>query len=314
MHSSTSASDATAFQRALTLLLIGLFLYLAALEVATRTIFPSMSQGKRREVTDYHAALQVRPAADGSKSVLLVGNSLLLEGVDRAKLTASVAPDIDVSVFPIEGTMYLDWYYGLRRFLREGAHPDVLVLCISARQVLSDGTNGERFANSMMSLRDLLQVKRDAHLDSMSASAYFFAHFSAWLSDRSYVRNGLLEKFVPGAKSLVAHFTFSDPAPLAATGDAMEKAMRRLHNLDDLAREHGVRFIWLVPPTLNAEDPAPAIKTAAEREGLSVLIPAAPASLPATMYADGFHMNASGAEVFTGQLATTLRAELMATR
>lgn len=291
-------------------LLLGcVVVYLGLLELATRAVYPRMSEGKFRELTDYRTALQIQPAPAGRKSVLLIGNSLLLEGVERERLRQALAPMAEVTLFPIEGTSYLDWYYGMRRFFREGTRPEVVVLCINARQVLSDSTNGERFANSMMSLADLWRVKQAAGLDSMTTSNYFFANLSAWVGDRTYVRNGLLEKLVPGVKRLVGYFTQRDPNSMTATGAVVERSRRRLEDFQALTRQYGARFVWLVPPTLNSADPAPSIADATAAD-LSVIIPYAPASLSLADFADGFHLNSRGAEKFTERTIPLLQAAL----
>ena len=77
-------------------------------------------------------------------------------------------------------------------YLPRAPGPGVVVLCISARHLASNATNGEGFAHSMMRMADLPGVVREAHLDMMDASAYFFAHESAWLGARTNVRAGEL--------------------------------------------------------------------------------------------------------------------------
>lgn len=313
MRSFISSFKTLTFERALIWLLSGILLYFAILEVAMRTVFPKISHGQYREQTDYRAATAVRSVADGGrKSVLVIGNSLLLQGIDRAKLQQMLAPAAAVTVFPIEGTTYFDWYYGLRRLFAEGARPATIVLCINSRQVISNGTNGERFARSLMRLRDLPAVAEAAKLDSMTVSSYFFANASAWLGGRSYLRNGLLQRWMPDADILVTHFTARDLAPFTASPMVVATALSRLEQFAALSQENGAEFIWLVPPTLNSADPAPAIKRAAAVHDLPVLIPYRPGSLPRSVFADGFHLNSQGAALFTAQAAPALREQLSA--
>ena len=89
-----------------------------------RTVVPRMSKGQQREVEDRRAAVLLQPRMpDGSTSILVVGNSLLLHGIDRARLQREMGSRYHVVLYPIEGTTYLDWYFGLRRLFADGARP-----------------------------------------------------------------------------------------------------------------------------------------------------------------------------------------------
>jgi hypothetical protein len=156
------------------LLLAALVVYMLALEVAMRTVLPRISHGQRRIAEDARLAEALTPqSAGGARTVLLIGNSLLEQGVDRQELHQRMRPHYAVAYYPIEGTIYLDWLYGLRRLLARGARPAAVVLCISARQLLSNATDGEVFAYWLLQMRDLPRVVQDGRLDMMTASAYF---------------------------------------------------------------------------------------------------------------------------------------------
>ena len=88
--------------------------------------------GQRRMAQDARLAGKLTPqSAGGARTVLLIGNSLLEQGVDRQELQERMRPHYAVSYYPIEGTTYLDWLYGLRRLFAGGARPSAVVLCIS---------------------------------------------------------------------------------------------------------------------------------------------------------------------------------------
>ena len=86
----------------------------ALLEGGTRFGFLRISTIERRIASEHTAALGLRhePA---QRSVLLVGNSLLLDDVDLEQLQRLMLKQLRVSRFAIEATWFLDWQYGLRR-------------------------------------------------------------------------------------------------------------------------------------------------------------------------------------------------------
>jgi len=236
----------------------------------------------------------------------VVGNSLLLRGIDRARLQRAMGSRYHVALYPIEGTTYLDWYFGLRHLFADGARPSMLVLCISVRQLVYDQTAGEGFAHTMMSIADLPAVVRASHLDMMTASAYFFANRSAWLGGRSSLHNGLLERWLPNASTLARFLTVRDPASLSADPATISRALQRLGDAASLCGSYGARFVFLVPPSLNPSDPAEAVRSAAELTGLPVLVPYRSGEMPGAAFSDGFHLNPDGAVLFTDRAATAL--------
>lgn len=203
MPSSTLDSRRGAASRALGLLALALGACGLLLELGARLVVPHISATEHRIATDSRAAAALRPrSTSGGATVLIVGNSLLLEGVDRQQLHSLMAPRYDVSELPVENTTYWDWYFGLRRLFTQGSRPAAVVLCMTAGQTLSDATDGGRFAFSMMRMRDLWRVARLSHLDATATSEYFFSNLSAWLGLRAGLRNAVLQKWLPGAPLL----------------------------------------------------------------------------------------------------------------
>jgi hypothetical protein len=297
--------------RAILVLLVALVAWFALLEVAMRVALPHLGDTQRRMEADAALAFQLRPmGAHAERSVLIVGNSLLEQGINRQQLQETMSPAYFVAYYPIEGTTYLDWLYGLRRLLAQGSRPDTVVLCMSGRQLLSNATYGETFAYRLLQPRDLPQLMHDAHLDLMTASAYLFATKSAWLGSRSALRVGLLQRWLPHSDLLAAHLTVVDPLPLIVNAKTLERAMARLQSLQALAQEHGVRFVYLVPPSLNRADIGAALAARAHAAGIEVLLPYGPAEMPRGNFTDGLHLSPAGATDFTARVAPALLGTL----
>jgi hypothetical protein len=290
-------------------LLGALVLYCCTLEVVTQAGFSRISRVQRRITSSKEEALALRPTTpQGAKTILIVGNSLVVRGIESTKLRQDMAPEYQTSVFAIENTRYLDWYFGMRRFFAEGSHPAILVLCLANRQLISNSTDGEYFAYYMMQERDILGVKREARLDMTTASNYFFARTSAWLGSRSSIRNWLLGELMPNIEQLTEYLPEKVP-PMPATDVVVEEGLRRLEVLQTLCASHGTRFILLIPPSLSTDDRSNELLTAAERTGIKVLLPFRATEMPASNFDDGFHMNSQGATAFTSRLSKALRNE-----
>ena len=305
MPSSIFASKLGA-TRAILLLLGGLFLYLCTLEVVTRAEFSRIS-GIQRRIREGHAtAVQLRSTTpDGARTVLLAGNSLLLVGVDPNNLRQEMVPDYDVELFPIENTEYLDWYFGTRRLFAEGARPAFLVLCLTPRQLIAHGTDGEYFAHYMMQGRDIVLVKKQAQLDMTMTSNFLFAHLSSWLGSRSEIRNWLLGKAMPNVKTLTTYLP-AKAGPMPPGDILVREGLPRLQAMHQLCKDHGVGFVFLMPPSLEPDQSAEVILAAATQAGIPTLLPYQTRELPARDFQDGFHLNTRGEALFTRRLGPAL--------
>jgi len=310
--SSISDSDRRKASWAFFGLLALLLAYVCTLEAVASFGFPRVNHYWRRILADQQVALSIRPSAsNGSPTVLLVGNSLLEWAVDRDLLHKELSAAYSSSVLPVENTSYLDWYFGLRRLFADGSHPAVLGVVLSTRQLISESTMGEPFAHSMMLVGDIFEVKREAHLDNTSASNYFFARTSSWLGYRSEVRNWLLQKLMPNVGNLTRYLPGKTP-PMPPTDEVLARALPRLRTLNQLCKQHGVRFFLVVPPTLDVHDSSLALQAAAAREGILVLVPYSPSEMPSDAFqSDAFHLNSHGANLFTSRAGPLLLQRLV---
>jgi hypothetical protein len=193
-----------------------------------------------------------------------------------------------------------------------GTRPSLIVLCVNAEQMTTRGTNGATFAHFMMPLRDYREVVREGDLHPMAASEYLLAHGSYWLATRANVRMGLMERLIPGAKTVVPHLTLRGKRNSSDPGQMTALIVDRLKTLQQGAESNGSKFVWLVPPTELSADLGPAAVVRATAAGVTAWIPFQPGEMPTANYADGFHLNAEGARLFTPKVAASLNALVQA--
>jgi hypothetical protein len=304
-----SAKPATSARTGLIALLAGLVAILLGLEFASPSIMNRLSRTERRVGSETQAARTLGPfTPDGRPTVLLTGNSLLLEGVQLDALRDNLAPQYAVSRLAIEQTHYLDWYFGLRRLLEHGARPSVIILTLATDQIASRFTLGESFAHRQMSARDFPLAVREVHLDKTTASTYFFAHWSNWLADKGFIRQDVLILLVPNFRNLAGRIAdhgphVDDPSVL------LGMAQQRLPDLHDLIATYGVKIVVLVPPTLHP-DHSQEVQEIGARVGVPVWVPSPPSEFPRDLYSDGFHLNRRGREIFTTRLADQIRSQI----
>src|SRR5215510_412006 len=125
------------------LILVGLTFYVT-LEALTTRYFARVSQMESRRQTEYRSVLEMQRSGDHRRTaIMVIGNSLLLEGVNFPQLQQSVGPGYELRRLAVENTAYLDWYYGLRHIFRIGSRPDVVALFLNPIQLTSATMNGD---------------------------------------------------------------------------------------------------------------------------------------------------------------------------
>lgn len=317
MLSSTSNSDRTALanpdeaapkrsvQRAILALILIMAGILVSAELSARFLFPHISHIQQRIVEDQRQVLAFRtPSGDAQPMILLVGNSLLLRGLDYAAIKAEI-PDAHVVRYVIENTSFFDWYYGLNQLFRLGIRPTRVVLCLNTGQTVTPEILGDYSAHYLFAARDLLAVARDAGMDTTQTSNLFFAHWSSFYASRATIRNYLINVVDPPYASAL-HELARIPQPLPSESQMIVIARARLRAIHELCRRNGSDFIFLVPPSQSNLDEV--LIKAAALENVKVTVPAPAGTLGAEYFRDdGFHLNEKGATLFTTKLAQELR-------
>ncbi len=291
------------------LLLVLLVLTSMTAEVSARYVFPRISRIRRRIEVERQAARKLK--GDPQRpAILLVGNSLFERGVD-IRLLSDQLSEYQVSRFVVSDTSYSDWYYGLRRLFAEGARPQVVVVGLSARQLLLDRIEGGLSANVLIQTSDLWRVGRELHKDNTTLSNLYFENLSSFYGGSTQFRKWLLAtELMPDLQELGSHLR-PPTKPLPPSSEIVQRATPRLRALSEVCRENGARLVFVVPPILvQEEEQFDALEQAGTQAGVDVLSPAEGIEFTADLFADGVHLNAVGEGKFTQLLAARLKQKL----
>jgi lysophospholipase L1-like esterase len=269
-------------------------------------LLKSNSETYARVSRQYAEAVQIRPAKSGEPtSVLLVGNSLLLEGIDTDRLKELTSRRMHIYPIFLEATGYYDWLYGLRRLFREGARPQVVVLGVGVNSFLGNSVRQDYAPMLLFDLQDSFSVASDLKMDRTATSNLLLAHSSVFWDTRSVLRTQILRHTVPRYQELVLLLKPQPVIPPAPQFQAI--ANSRLQQLRELCEAHGAKLIILVPPTPSSQDAVQQLAIASQKAGVDSLVPIDPTTLSAKYYQpDELHLNSEGAQLFTSALATFL--------
>jgi hypothetical protein len=264
------------------------------------------SETYARVSQQYAEAVKIRPAKPGGPaSVLMVGNSLLLYGVDMDRLRNLTTGRVHICPIFLEATGYYDWFYALQRLFREGSRPQVVVLGVGVNSFLANTVRQDYAPLMLFDLRDSLSVASDLKMDRTASSNLVLAHSSVFWDTRSVLRTQILRHTVPHYQDLVLLLKPQPSLPAATQFQII--ANFRLEQLRSLCEAHGAKLILLVPPTPSSEDAVRQITIASGKVDVDTLVPIDPTALPAKYYlSDELHLNSEGAALFTTALAESL--------
>lgn len=276
------------------------------LELLSDFLLKRHSETYARVSQQYAEAVKMRPAKLGDPaSVLMVGNSLLLYGIDVDRLKNLTAGRVYICPIFLEATAYHDWLYALERLFREGSRPQVVVLGVGVNGFVASTVRQDYVPLLLFDLKDSLSVASDLHMDHTATSNLLLAHSSVFWDTRSVLRTQILRHTVPHYQELVA--LLKPQAAIPPPPEFQAIANSRLEQLRSLCEAHGARLILLVPPTPSSGGAIHQLTIASERAGVDTLVPIDPTALSAKYYlSDELHLNPEGAARFTAALAELL--------
>ena len=310
MRSSISSSKSAAFFYAKVLVVL-CAIFLVGLEIFSVYLVKHHSFTYARVSRQYSEAIKVRPSRPGEPaSVLLVGNSLLLYGVDVDRLHELTSDRMRIYPIFLEATGYYDWLYGLRRLFRRGARPQVVVVGLPVDLFLGTGVRQDYSPLMLFDARDVLGVASDLRLDNTATSNLLLEHSSTFWDRRSALRAEVLRRIVPHFEDLSSLLKTVPTFPQGPEFEAV--AISRLRTLRELCEAHGAKLIILVPPTPSSESAVRQMAIASQKAGVQTFVPIDPGALSARFYQpDALHLNSEGAALFTSALATDLARHLV---
>lgn len=281
-------------------------LLILVFELSSDLLLKRYSETYTRVSRQYAEALKMRPAKPGDlASVLMVGNSLLLYGVDVDRLRSLTSNRVRICPVFLEGTGYYDWLFALKHLFEQGSRPQVVVLGVGVNSFFSNGVREDYAPLMLFGLRDSLRLASDLKMDHTAASNLLLAHSSYFWDTRSVFRTQILRHVVPRYQELVLLLKPQPSVPPPARFEDI--ASSRLEQLRSLCDEYGAKLILLVPPTPSSADGVHQMTLASERAGVDSLVPIDPTTLSTKYYlSDELHLNAQGAALFTTALAEFL--------
>jgi hypothetical protein len=236
---------------------------------------------------EYQAAIHLhKTPGSKTKHILILGNSLVGQGIDFDALQRTLPPDWKAHRFWIYNTHYIDWYFGLRRLFAEGGRPDVVAILFPALHLCVSTIRGDYSSQYLMQTQDLLQVRRQLGLDRTTTANLLFARISKFYAIRSEIRKVLLQSLMP---DLPRMYNLVKPGEAWDLTDqqVIDICVERLTAYRKIMEAYGSKLVLLVPPIPRpSAEHHDALRIAAQRAEVETVIPMAYADVPRGEFID----------------------------
>jgi hypothetical protein len=210
----------------------------------------------------------------------------------------------------VDNTSYMDWYYGLRRVVRNGAKPTLVVVGGRNAHFLASQARGRFFAHYILDWKDLWHAASKTGANATAFSNMGLAQLSAFYGSREEIFKRWLTLVLPSFEDLGPRMVMNDSGGRpAAQPDDVAVIAPRLDELRALCASCGAQLIIWIPPMPRDGANAGLICEIGYRNGIRVIPPLPPApqaSWKPEDFADGFHMTSVAARRFTSQFAGEL--------
>ena len=283
---------------------VTLLLALLGLEAAARLFETRLSKDVAHLCSLPTEAARLRDAPADSCKVLILGNSLAREGLDRERLALGLEaklgrPVVLAAVHP-DGSRIEEWQYGYRRYFEQsGARPDLILLCTGRAHLLDGLRDLDAVAAFHVSWRDLPGFVREQELDVDAICQVAAARASRLFAHRRRVQPLLFYHWMPRYEPTVNLIQAAGQGTARRLA-APEESARAFSGLLQTCRVAGTRVALLSVPLPEPYELPVAVAEAAQLGGAVTLGP--PPRLPARHFPDGYHLDAEGAAVWTAAL------------
>lgn len=318
MPSSISSSEIA--HRGIRRLLFAWLGLLLAGEAFVRFGLPLVNETQRRFNKELRAAEVLRASpGEETTSLLFVGNSLTFSDIDLKVLESRTQGRYIIKRWAVDGTSFLDWYYGLQRIFSSGSRPSVVLIGARAGNLSDTRFRGYFFAHYILAWADVVSFLSEVKPTLTQASNLLIARCSALMGSREQIYKRAVGSAIPGFEALAVLLTRSRAGASLPSAALVSSPALRLQGVDALCRRHGARLVIWVPATPHQDSQAEVLNLhGSDRDLPDVLHPLRDGELTRSDYVDDLHMNSSGAAKFTealsGQLLAWLHRERLNSR
>jgi hypothetical protein len=268
-------------------------------EIATRSLLLPASRIERK-IDAERLALRSDHSVN---SVLIVGNSLVQDGVLANVVGAALGGSHHVQRYAVAQTTFWDWRYALEGIVKSDSTPKTVLLLMSPEHFMIAAGRPDYSALRLIRTQELRAYINVLDLHPTEQSRILFSHFSAYFGFRNELRKNVIGRIVPGVPELMLALNAGAKRTVTIN---QERISARLTELNELMRTHGKRLLVGSPPLPSRQETLLELCQAAAVANVECLVPDNLAAFAASDFRDGFHLGPEGAKKYSRLLGLQL--------
>jgi hypothetical protein len=248
------------------------------------------------------------------QSLLLLGNSLTNNGVAPQVVTREL-PSVALAKVTPDATGLWSWQCLLDHQVidRPEVQFDTVVIGF-AWNLLSDQTraNASRLGGLYCNFSDLSRARAIGLRNSGDIGEFIAARLLRTYALRETLRNRLFQMTVPHYIELTQANNANSPGTVTSgTPVKQEFTYRTFTGLVNRLKAEGTRVIVVAMPVQKEYDVDPQLRELADRDVIEIIDLRGAQGIQAAHYLDGMHLNTTGQQILSRELAEDLAAELL---
>ncbi|MCH2331634.1 MAG: hypothetical protein MK312_08875 [Roseibacillus sp.] len=294
------------------------------LEIIARVLAPTLDYDR----VHIHSFPEIAEEMRSGKRprIMILGNSLLLHGVDSALLEENISNSLSrpcsVSKVTPVATAARDWLYLYDTyFTQSGSHPDIVVIGFVGHHLPDQyELKLRRLARHFCSLENLGSCL-DEESPSLDGRAIgILSHFSALFGDQRThqwgVSSAVIPQFGKGASRLnnILDAAKNHPAgkkePSITGNESPGRTYRKLNQLIRALKTHGVEPYFVPMPQPEPWTIDPTARAVIEENGATLMEGPVNPPIGKRDFSDGYHLGETGKTRFTSFLSSVLSEKL----
>lgn len=283
-----------------------LVLFLLGLEGGMRWVQGRLSNDAKHY--DQMPAIVERLNKTSDEKIVFIGNSLTRHGIDLKTLIKNI-PDTQIALVHPDDTTIMEWYWVFENLVSERVKElNMLVVPFGPGQLEDRKLNGDnltRIANISETVQ-LFDVRETEMLGLGQTTEMFLAEFSVVFGSREKVQRKILR--------LLPHYRETIQAINSRLKEKKGHEVRKktYHQLQRLLRQNhypGLQILLVAVPIPQYYSLDQKImRLVAEHENVALFDARRLMGIKKESFLDGYHLNGSGAQIFTSAVANRLVA------
>ncbi|MCW0217149.1 MAG: hypothetical protein OJI67_02390 [Prosthecobacter sp.] len=293
-----------------TKVLLVLACVLGVLELGARVFEGKLSKDVNHIRSFPSVAATLKAAPKERLKVLIIGNSLSRDGLDKKLLKTELAKlsgrEVELAAMHPDASNISQWYYGYRRYFDQtDSIPDLIFLGTGRSHLLDAPAESDRLSAFYVSLSDLPQLLKEQAGDVEAISKAILARTSLLFAHRARVQPLLFYNLVPGYTETTQTIAVRREPLKVEAESALVPASEHCVTFEELLKTVHAKKSQVMVVAIPMTEPyvlPPCVLESARKENAPVLDAGAAMRFDASHFPDGYHLDASGAAEFTEKL------------